>query len=49
MTMDFWSIIWLTALGLGTIGFACIAGRVIVKGYAEAKSLLDDLGNGEGK
>ena len=44
--MDFWGIVWLVALGLGTLGFAFIAGNVIVKGFAEVKSLLNDLAKG---
>lgn len=44
--MDLWAIVWLVALGLGTLGFIYIAGNVIIKGFAEARSLLDDLENG---
>ncbi|MEX0736994.1 MAG: hypothetical protein WD182_06085 [Bacteroidota bacterium] len=45
--MDFWAIIWFVALGLGTLGFAFIGVNVIVKGFAEVRSLLDDLGGGK--
>ena len=47
--MDFWEIVWMVAFGFGTLGFAFIATSVIVKGFAEARSLLHELGGEEEK
>lgn len=47
--MDFWEIVWMVAFGFGTLGFAFIATSVIVKGFAEARILLNDLGGEDEK
>lgn len=38
--MEFWKPIWMIALAFGFCGFCYISFRVIVRGFAEAKSLL---------
>ncbi|MEO8167148.1 MAG: hypothetical protein ABI623_02815 [bacterium] len=41
--MEFWEIFWLIAFAFGFCTFSYISYRIITRGYAEVKSLLDQL------
>lgn len=46
--MELWKAVWMIALVFGFCGFSYISFRVIVRGFAEAKSLLGRSGETSG-
>jgi hypothetical protein len=46
--MRFWPSAWLIVLALSVGGFAAVSALIAVKGLAEVKAILRELGRGPG-
>jgi hypothetical protein len=44
--MEIWKLIWIVVLIAGMAGFAYIALKVAIRGFAEARSLLKEITQG---
>jgi hypothetical protein len=45
--MEIWQLIWIIVLIAGIAGFAYISFKITIRGFAEVRSLLKEMNEGE--